>query len=690
MKALIQKDLRENLKAPLIGLVIFSLLLFQAYMVSSATVKNMLNSIQPDLNYIQPLLSENLLAEAAYFCAIFGAALGWLQARNEAHRDLWAFLIHRPVTRTEIFQGKAIAGLCLYVFGAGLPLAVFIAVVRWPGHIAAPFEWAMVLPLVSVFLTGAAWYFAGLLTGLRQARWYASRGFGLALAMVSSLCVFNLNEFWKTLLVTAIVVVILAAAVWGAYQSGGYYSGQPAAGRLGLIVAMTAGCGAVLFAGAALVFSVLSAAFYEPVSVANSIYQMTRDGGLYKMTFLNNGLAEITDLEGHPLPDSKTGLKMERAEFEKRLASGPIVWSRIHFRGVWSYIQYVQDRNNSRAAARFFDLWTISDKVFWYLDRHGKILGYDGWTRKFAGSLEPQGNEGGSGTGPFLPVFDAGNYYMSEDIKLIATAKVVYQADFKARALKAVFSLTNDDEICGFCGFVRPSQNGDEPGRTRSLCLATEKTVRLLDSEGRTIFSAPYQPGSMEYPEVRFLFLQPTNGSAANYAVWFYPDDEMNQKSGWKMPIHVIWIGPGQTVARSADLPVLHPPENLLSWPDKLVATLLPPPAHLAYDDNIRSPWHPPNFALAIVSAWIGWALTRRYNYSIAARAGWTLFILLLGIAGLLALLCAQEWPAREACPQCKKLRAVDRETCEHCQAPFAPPEKNGTEIFAPLAKKEA
>jgi len=44
-----------------------------------------------------------------------------------------------------------------------------------------------------------------------------------------------------------------------------------------------------------------------------------------------------------------------------------------------------------------------------------------------------------------------------------------------------------------------------------------------------------------------------------------------------------------------------------------------------------------------------------------------------------------QEWPARVVCPQCKKRRTVDRENCEHCGAPFPPPEKNGTEIFVPL-----
>jgi len=51
-------------------------------------------------------------------------------------------------------------------------------------------------------------------------------------------------------------------------------------------------------------------------------------------------------------------------------------------------------------------------------------------------------------------------------------------------------------------------------------------------------------------------------------------------------------------------------------------------------------------------------------------------------LPGLLGFLCAQEWPAREPCPDCKKPRLVHREKCEYCGADFAPPPKNGTEIF--------
>jgi len=677
MKALIQKDLRENLKAGLLGLLIYSLLALAVCLSTIASLTHLIDgnngAVYSDV--LQPLLSNDFLTESAFFCAIFGAVLGWMQSRNEAHRDLWAFLIHRPVTRTEIFRGKMTAGLCLYAMGAGLPMAVLLAVVRWPGHVAAPFEWAMVLPLAAVFLSGVACYFGGWLTGLRQARWYASRGFGLVLAVLCPVCVLNVAEFWQTLALTAVAVVILATAVWGAYQSGGYYRGQPAGGRLALIVAMAAGSGGVVFAGAGLLFAAVLNP-WSSFSYSSSNYRMTQDGSLYKTTITNGVVKEIVDLDGHPLLDPKTGQKMEWQEFQKHVAAGAAASTELRYR------EYQNNGNSFCNQGRFFELWSTAEKALWYLDRHGDLRGYNAQTRKYAGSLNPPGSRGALGREPFLQLSDPGNYYGSDDLKLMATAKGVYQADFKARALKPVFSLTNDDEICGFCGDPGgPILNGNQ---MKFILLTTKSAVRLLDSEGGTILGVPYQPGYVEYPQVGVFFLQATNGSTANFAVWFYPDAQMNLKSGWKMPHHVLWLGPGQTVARSADLPYLHP-QTSISWPTPLLQALLPPPAHLASDHNIYSPWSALCFALAIISAGVAWVLARRHNASIMAGIGWTLFVFLLGVAGLLTLLCAQEWAAREPCPNCKKLRAVDRELCEHCQAPFPPPEKNGTEIFAPL-----
>jgi hypothetical protein len=309
MKALIQKDLRENLKVALIGLAVYTLVLLQAYLSGTASLNLLLAGGQyAQPNLLQPLLSPSVLVESAFFCAIFGAALGWLQTRNEAHRDLWAFLIHRPVTRTEIFQGKAIAGLCLYAFGAGLPLAVLLVVVLIPGHVAAPFEWAMVLPLCLIFLTGAVYYFAGLLTGLRQARWYASRALGLAIPIIATLVIFDPSPIRPFFVWPAIAVLILAtpAAVWGCYQTGGVYRGQPVSARLATIVAMATGCCVALIAGLGLLFALVVDPLTNHPSISSG-YEMTRDGVIYKVTTRDGEMTDIVDLDGHPLLDPQTG-----------------------------------------------------------------------------------------------------------------------------------------------------------------------------------------------------------------------------------------------------------------------------------------------------------------------------------------------------------------------------------------------
>ena len=610
------------------------------------------------------------------FCAIFGAVLGWLQSRNEAHRDLWAFLIHRPVTRTEIFWGKTIAGLCLYALGRGIAFGRFWW--RWcgsPGHVAAPFEWAMVLPLLSIFLTGVAWYFAGLLTGLRQARWYASRGFGLGLAISASLGA-SLADSRLWLMIIAVAVVILATAVWGAYQSGGYYRGQPGAGKLALIVAMTAGCGVIIFVGVALLFNLVINPLM-PASFEYSYYEMTRDGAIYKLTMKDNEVVAIVDLDGPPLLDPKTGQNMTLSKLQGLLSSGATVVSRFN------HLNQNQNGNAIQGTGPIFILLNITDKTLWYLDRHGKLVGYDGRTRKYAGTLGPRGSDGTLTSEPFLSQPGSFGYnYNPYNIpwQWLATAKAVYRVDFKARAAEPIFTLPNDDDIGGYAGVLA----GYDATPTRKSIITTRQTVYLLDSEGRTIFAVPYQPGYAKYPQVQVSFLQPTNGATATFAVWFRPDTELNRKSGGKMPDHVVWLGPEPAVAKSADLPPL-PILDFTRWPDQLAEALLPPPAHLMLDKNISSPWNVLSFALAIMSALLSGALVRRHDSSPMAVAGWTLFVFLLGIAGLLTLLCVQEWPAREACPHCKKLRAVDRELCPHCQSPFSPPEKNGTEIFAPL-----
>ena len=95
MKALIQKELRENLKLAVLGLGILTLILALNAQKYSTILKNLGGISESQQVYLpwQPLVSSDILI--GFFCAIFGAVLGWFQIHNESHRDLWAFLIHR-------------------------------------------------------------------------------------------------------------------------------------------------------------------------------------------------------------------------------------------------------------------------------------------------------------------------------------------------------------------------------------------------------------------------------------------------------------------------------------------------------------------------------------------------------------------------------------------------------------------
>jgi len=70
------------------------------------------------------------------------------------------------------------------------------------------------------------------------------------------------------------------------------------------------------------------------------------------------------------------------------------------------------------------------------------------------------------------------------------------------------------------------------------------------------------------------------------------------------------------------------------------------------------------------------------YHFTLAGQFKWALYLLATGLPGLLGFLCAREWPAGEPCGDCHCSRLVDPERCEHCGATFAPPSKNGMEIF--------
>jgi hypothetical protein len=61
----------------------------------------------------------------------------------------------------------------------------------------------------------------------------------------------------------------------------------------------------------------------------------------------------------------------------------------------------------------------------------------------------------------------------------------------------------------------------------------------------------------------------------------------------------------------------------------------------------------------------------------------WAIFVLLLGVPGLLGYLCHRSWPPRSACPACGQMAPRDRPACRDCGQAFPLPARSGMEIFA-------
>ncbi len=105
-----------------------------------------------------------------------------------------------------------------------------------------------------------------------------------------------------------------------------------------------------------------------------------------------------------------------------------------------------------------------------------------------------------------------------------------------------------------------------------------------------------------------------------------------------------------------------------------------------AHVQVVSASWHRyrgPFLALCLLSIALAvWCFRRHRRYAQAGAWAWSLFVLLLGVPGLIGYLLHRHWPIREPCPACGRRAVMERETCQHCSAPFPTPSLQGIEVF--------
>jgi hypothetical protein len=688
MKSLIWKEFRENLK----WVALPSLLILGAMAILG----------------IPSLMDEGFLFYASIISGLFGAMLGFVQVFSESRGDKRSLLLHRPLTSTQIFLGKALVGGGLYLVAVGIPFLCAVGLAATPGHVPEPFGWRMALPWLADALAGLVCYFAGMLTAQREARWYGSRCLGLAACVFCWHLVWTLTEFWQALVAIAIVGSLVAVAAWGSFHSGGSYAAQPRVARFALATTFLLGLLAISFLGKLFlgIFFWTRNGYY---------YELGRDGRVLSVQEENRVLS-VTDLSGKALPQLE-GTPVDYYTFKEVVA--PSVHGAVP--KTQSY------RNSNRALIKYGNATRPGNEEWWFVPDQGRLQGFDKGTKLSIGSYGPAGfaGPGVQATDRFQgELAHASLLYFSHAGPYLVFPGGVYAVNFRKRTVQTVF--------VPFAGeTVQWVSHWEEEARKQSAdFVITDNSVHVFDEVAAPLFTvaldhaATYEVrsvGRLENPERYWIWYRPAwylgfeaLDSMPSYVVVYDrsgtetgPRQEMPARSGFahevspRIPsVHpsgaLAWFGP---VTPPAEAVVLLTTTNYLRSKTRetegveiplLFEFLLGTTQQFLPGIRWRPQAHPglvfafvsTTMLVSLVSGLICLLLARRHAFSRTRAIGWGLCGVVWGVAGLLLMLAVQEWPAHTPCPKCRKLRVVTRDACEHCGAAQAVPEADGTEIY--------
>jgi hypothetical protein len=659
------------------------------------------------------LMEMGSLFYVGLIAAVFGAALGFLQVFFESSGDKRSLLLHRPLSRSHIFLAKAIVGVGLYLLALGIPFAWAVCMAATPGHVHQPFHWAMVFPWLADILTGLVYYFAGMLTAQREARWYGSRCLGLAAGLFCSFVVWTVPEFWQALAAIAIVGGIVATAAWGSFSSGGAYTPQPRLARLALAVTFLVGLSTLAFTG-----KVFTGTWYAPKTEFPSV--LDRQGQVLRVSIEKGEIQSATDLAGNEQRGLKGKLLSNRDLREIRCPSahGYAPKSRSY-----RDLPFVSYGNETKPGI----------EAWWYDPEQRRLLGYDKKTKRFIGSFGPDGFvRPGEQTRERFQVDLAPSvsfFYKAWADDYLVFSGGVYTVDFRTLTVQTLFVPAAGETALWASRWV------DEKQDQTLTCVGTDCAVYFLDKSSSHVLAVP-----SEYDRERYQVRHAGRlENPERYWVWY--------EAGWWLPVAALETMPDYVVIYDAAGREIEPrkevpprpgaarqitPPTLIVEPSSAQACsgLVTPIAEAAIlvgirqqvesevrgnnatevpvllrflifttqhfipgvrweldtHTNVASGFAALMLLSAMVCGLVCFLLARRYAFARAGCLGWALCGLLWGPTGLLLMLALYDWPAHVVCPKCGKPRVVTRDRCEHCGADHALPEPDGTEIIEPVA----
>lgn len=660
MIAVFLKELRENLKwaAVICGV----LLVFVVHEIRDTGPGFLFDFPNKHTLFIAPLA---------------GLLLGVVQMLFETRPDNWGFVVHRPVSRRQIFIAKCAAGLLLLYVSLLLPCILAWTWAARPGNLAMPFQPRMILPMLADVLNGGCYYFVGMLLTLRRARWFGSRLLPLGMALASSaLITVLIEQFWQVVLVVFIVQAIGATAAWGIFAASGETPPSMPA-RLAL--------GAMIYPGAVAVIIGLIG-FSQAFSTGWhwQYYQIDRDGEVVLVTqTIQHGERgwTFTDPAGKPLPQY-AGLDLDDPGnlsrfvrfnahlIDHRAIPWPLTveFAAMGYRSPTPGIVPLPAAAPAGVRLPFAAIYDVP---------HHVIDLYDPISHARVGTVGPAG----FAAHPAEPAqrFDGTpiNLFMQRSTHTLAFDSQVYWLQLDQRRVRPIFTATADDPVFSAAEVGTPT----EP----KAIVATRRSLHLLRPDGAALFTA-----AMTLDPARYYFdaaLLP-NGHLIVRA--------MHVPGAQREGQHILEYSQNGALVRTTQPPLLSDPRSPKKYETMIFGSVFPLAARPLLPswilDNvidIRSEEFPHLFEAfmwgsAILCAVVSLLIGRRYGLGIGKTIGWSLANLLLGPAGVGVMLSINEWPARETCPACGGKRLAARRQCTACGASQPAAALDGREIFEP------
>jgi hypothetical protein len=206
IRAIVIKELRELRRLAAVGLVAYALVVAS---LSGVPLLSFLFLVYSDFDI--PFADERFHVLFILVSVPLAVALGLRQSLGEA-RGTWLFLLHRPIERDMIFLLKLATGCGVFLLCAAAPIVGYALWSSLPGHHASPFEWSMTMLAWRIWLVLPIVYLGAFLSGLRPARWFATRLLPLMGCGVAVICVLYMTS-WM-LLGLPLTVVLYAGLIY--------------------------------------------------------------------------------------------------------------------------------------------------------------------------------------------------------------------------------------------------------------------------------------------------------------------------------------------------------------------------------------------------------------------------------------------------------------------------------------------